>query len=205
MMATRTFEGYLDVAGYHILASDGAIGKLLDMLIDDAKRGYRYLVIDTGSWWPGTQVLISPHAVREISWAERQIRLDVSRDRVRRARLGGLWRASIKPMKRTFTIIMTGQSADRRLAEIRRAAASQNLNCAFRRPTETWKYAIGADLNHALRTCRKDLDDGEDGFRRFPADEGSNVNFKKWPTNTEPVYKSKAARLAHLASASCAQ
>jgi len=78
-------RSYLAVSGYHILASDGAIGKLLDMLIDDASWGFRYLVIDTGSWWPGKQVLISPHAVREISWADRQIRLDVSRDRVRKS------------------------------------------------------------------------------------------------------------------------
>lgn len=71
------------VAGYHVVASDGAIGKVEDMLIDDAGWGIRYLVVDTGTWWSGKRVLISPHAVREISWADREIRVDVSREQVK--------------------------------------------------------------------------------------------------------------------------
>ncbi|MCI4678932.1 PRC-barrel domain-containing protein [Rhodoblastus acidophilus] len=71
------------IAGYHILASDGAIGKVGDLLIDDDGWGIRFLVVDTGNWWSGEHVLISPHAVKEISWAEREIRLNVSRDQVR--------------------------------------------------------------------------------------------------------------------------
>ncbi len=71
------------ISGYHILASDGSIGKAEDFLIDDAGWGVRFLVVDTGSWWSGQHTLISPHAVKEISWADREIRLDVSRDQVR--------------------------------------------------------------------------------------------------------------------------
>ncbi len=71
------------ISGYHILASDGAIGKAEDFLIDDAGWGIPFLVVDTGDWWSGKQVLMPPHAVREISWAEREIRLNVSQDQVR--------------------------------------------------------------------------------------------------------------------------
>jgi uncharacterized protein YrrD len=71
------------ISGYHILASDGAIGKSEDVLIDDSGWGIPFLVVDTGDWWSGHQVLISPHAVKEISCAEREIRLNVSRDQVR--------------------------------------------------------------------------------------------------------------------------
>jgi uncharacterized protein YrrD len=72
-----------DVTGYHILASDGAIGKVENMLVDDAGWAIRYLVVDTGNWWSGKHVLISPHAVKEITWADRQIRVDVSRHQVK--------------------------------------------------------------------------------------------------------------------------
>jgi len=71
------------IAGYHIQASDGAIGQIEDLLIDETVWRIRYLVIDTGNWLPGKKVLISPYAVREISWADRQIRLDVKCDQVR--------------------------------------------------------------------------------------------------------------------------
>jgi hypothetical protein len=71
------------VTGYHILASDGAIGKLETMLVDDSSWGGPYLVVDTGNWWPGKHVLISRHAVTEIDWADRQFRTGVSRQAVK--------------------------------------------------------------------------------------------------------------------------
>jgi hypothetical protein len=71
------------VTGYHIEARDGEIGHIEDFLLDDAHWDIRYLVIDTKNWWPGEHVLISPYAVREISWPDRLIRLDVTRDKVK--------------------------------------------------------------------------------------------------------------------------
>ncbi len=76
----RSFEA---ITGYHILASDGAIGAVEDLMIDDASWGLRYLVVDTGHWWSGKQVLIALHAVQDITWADRQIRVDVSRHQVK--------------------------------------------------------------------------------------------------------------------------
>jgi hypothetical protein len=43
----------------------------------------RYLIVDTSNWWLGKQALISPYAVREISYVDRQITVDVSRDKVK--------------------------------------------------------------------------------------------------------------------------
>ena len=71
------------VAGYHIQATDGEIGHIENFLIDDAGWDIRYLVVDTRNWWPGEHVLVSPYAVREISWPDRQIRLDIARDQLR--------------------------------------------------------------------------------------------------------------------------
>ncbi len=70
------------VIGYHILASDGEIGHAENVLIEDATWGIRYLIVDTSNWWLGKHVLISPYAVGKISYQDRQITVNVDRDKV---------------------------------------------------------------------------------------------------------------------------
>ena len=71
------------IKGCHILATDDELGHVEDVLLDDMSWDVRYLAIDTRNWWPGKQVLISPHAVRQADWLHRRIRLDVSRQQVK--------------------------------------------------------------------------------------------------------------------------
>ncbi len=71
------------VTGYYIEATDGAIGHVENFLLDDVTWTIQYLIVDTRNWWPGAHVLISPHAVQSIEWSDKQIRLNVSRDKVR--------------------------------------------------------------------------------------------------------------------------
>ncbi|MGO8738903.1 PRC-barrel domain-containing protein [Rhodoblastus sp.] len=71
------------ITGYHVIGDDGAIGKVENLLVDDAGWSVPYLVIDAGNWWSGKHVLISRHAVKEISWVDREIRADVSRHQVK--------------------------------------------------------------------------------------------------------------------------
>lgn len=67
-----------EVKGYDIRAIDGEVGHLEDFLIDDEDWSIRYLVIDTRNWWFGKHVVVSPGAIKEINWAERFIRLDLT-------------------------------------------------------------------------------------------------------------------------------
>jgi sporulation protein YlmC with PRC-barrel domain len=53
-----------DLKGINIAATDGDIGGVKDLYFDDLTWTVRYLVVDTGSWLPGRQVLISPISVR---------------------------------------------------------------------------------------------------------------------------------------------
>ncbi len=71
------------LAGFHLAATDGDIGHVTDLLVDDIGWGVRYLVIDTRNWLPERQVLMSPYAVRRIDWSERRIHLDVTRQQVK--------------------------------------------------------------------------------------------------------------------------
>jgi hypothetical protein len=71
------------VKGYHVEATDGAIGHIENFIVDDVSWDVRYLIVDTKNWWFGQHVLISPFAVQQINWMERKIHLNVSRDHVR--------------------------------------------------------------------------------------------------------------------------
>lgn len=39
-----------EVAGYHVHASDGDIGHVEDLLVEETGWGIRYLIIDTRNW-----------------------------------------------------------------------------------------------------------------------------------------------------------
>ncbi|WP_294532704.1 PRC-barrel domain-containing protein [uncultured Rhodoblastus sp.] len=66
------------IAGYRVIGSDGALGAVEDLLIDEDRWSFPYLVVDTGNWFSEKHVLISRHAVKDISWSDREIRVDVS-------------------------------------------------------------------------------------------------------------------------------
>ena len=78
-----TLRSASEVTGYHILASDGEIGHVEDILVEDDDWSIHYLVVDTKNWWPGRKVLISPMSVRKIEWADRQVNLGADRQKVK--------------------------------------------------------------------------------------------------------------------------
>lgn len=73
------------VMGYHIHASDGEIGHVQGMLFDEETWAIRYLIVDTSNWWIGHQVLITPDLIHNVSWIDRTVSLDVTRQQVRDA------------------------------------------------------------------------------------------------------------------------
>jgi hypothetical protein len=72
-----------EVKGYHIHASDGAIGQVADFLVEDGDWSIHYLVLDTAVWWPGKAVLISPRSVLKTNWSDRTVDLDVTRQQIK--------------------------------------------------------------------------------------------------------------------------
>jgi sporulation protein YlmC with PRC-barrel domain len=65
--------------GLTIAATDGDIGSVNDLYFDDLSWTIRYLVVDTGTWLPGRQVLISPLSVRQV---DDKILVDLTRNQV---------------------------------------------------------------------------------------------------------------------------
>ena len=72
-----------EVLGYLLEASDGAIGHVENLLVDDRDWDIRYLIADTKNWWPGAHVLLSPYAVLGIDCDMRHIRLGMDRAAVK--------------------------------------------------------------------------------------------------------------------------
>jgi hypothetical protein len=70
----RSCKAILD---YRIAASDGEIGHVQSLLVDDGSWIIRYLVINTSNWGFGHHLLVSPEWVTEVSWAERTLTLDL--------------------------------------------------------------------------------------------------------------------------------
>jgi hypothetical protein len=73
------------VKGYHLQATDGDIGHVQDLLLEDADWSLRYLVVETSNWWPGKRVLISPGSVLRIDWSDRKVEVRVDREKVKTA------------------------------------------------------------------------------------------------------------------------
>ncbi|HEY9239621.1 MAG TPA: PRC-barrel domain-containing protein [Burkholderiaceae bacterium] len=74
-----------DVSGYHIKAQDGEIGHVQGFIVDEADWAIRYLVVDTSNWWVGHQVLVAPQWIREVSWADNTVSVDLTQDAIQNA------------------------------------------------------------------------------------------------------------------------
>jgi hypothetical protein len=72
-----------EVSGYAIDASDGGIGHVDDFVFEDDSWAIRYLVVDTGSWWSGRRVLIGVDWIHRVSWPERSVAVQLTRERVK--------------------------------------------------------------------------------------------------------------------------
>lgn len=72
-----------EVLGYRIGARDGEIGHVDDFIIDDQDWIIRYIVVDTRNWLPGRKVLVSPQWIENVSWADSEVHIDLSRKAVK--------------------------------------------------------------------------------------------------------------------------
>jgi hypothetical protein len=67
-----------EMTHYHIHA-DGEIGHVDGMLIDEETWAVRYLIVNTGNWWSGHQVLIAPHWIQRINRADFTLSVNLTR------------------------------------------------------------------------------------------------------------------------------
>jgi len=87
--ARESLEAHLrsasDLVGYAVQARENTIGHVKDFFADDWEWMIRYLVIDTGSFWPGKRVLIAPQAIHRIDWVEPTLSIELEPEKIRGA------------------------------------------------------------------------------------------------------------------------
>jgi len=71
--------------GYSLQVRDGDIGTITDVWFDDERWTVRYLVVRTGGWLMGRDVLLSPTVIRGLNPAREQIVVDLSREQVEKS------------------------------------------------------------------------------------------------------------------------
>ncbi|MDQ6912076.1 MAG: PRC-barrel domain-containing protein [Verrucomicrobiota bacterium] len=69
-----------EVAGYQVEASDGAVGELVDFMVDGRTWVLREIVIECGHWYSGKQARIPTGKVARISFEQGTVYLDSTKD-----------------------------------------------------------------------------------------------------------------------------
>jgi len=71
-----------ELAAYHIQASDGEIGHVTDFIIDDASWEIRHLIVETGHWFAGKEIAISPAHIDRISYEESKVFVAMTKESI---------------------------------------------------------------------------------------------------------------------------
>ncbi|TVQ40633.1 MAG: PRC-barrel domain containing protein [Spirochaetaceae bacterium] len=75
-------HGIRKMHGFRLHATDDELGHVEDWYFDDEKWVVRYLVVKTGFWFLGKEVLISPHSVTAVDWEKRTVDVSLTRAQV---------------------------------------------------------------------------------------------------------------------------
>ncbi len=70
------------IKGAKVIATDGQIGHVTEVYFDQQKWTIRYLVVATGGWLSGRDVLISPYAVRPPMGDGKSVHVALTRQKV---------------------------------------------------------------------------------------------------------------------------
>ncbi len=74
-----------EVTDYSVTIDDERIGKVDGFLVEDSTWALRYLIADTGKWLSHHRVVLPPSLIKEISWADHAVALNVSKEALEQA------------------------------------------------------------------------------------------------------------------------
>lgn len=81
----RQLRKLKDLTGYHLNALDDVIGELKQVYFDDRLWAIRYLVVHTGSWFFGEDVLIVPKVIQGLDEEKRCLDVKLKREQIEKA------------------------------------------------------------------------------------------------------------------------
>ena len=68
--------------GYSLRETDGELGHVVEFYFDDETWTIRYLIAETGSWFSGKKVLISPSAIKKPDWENEVFPVTLTKDQI---------------------------------------------------------------------------------------------------------------------------
>ena len=75
----------LALNGYHIQTDEGAIGHVIDFIVDHETWAICHLVVETGHWYSGKEIVISPKQIVRISYDESKVFVSVTKEAILKA------------------------------------------------------------------------------------------------------------------------
>ena len=72
------------IIGYHIQTTDGSIGHVSGLLVDDKSWAIHELVVETAHWYAGKEILISHSKIERISYAESKVFVNLTKEDILR-------------------------------------------------------------------------------------------------------------------------
>ena len=73
------------VTGYHIHATDGPIGSVTSFMVDGKSWAICKLVVETGHWYAGKEILISPSKIDRISYEDSAVFVNLTKADIQQA------------------------------------------------------------------------------------------------------------------------
>lgn len=74
-----------EMIGCGIEATDGAVGNVADLVIDDETWEITDVLVDSRQWLPGKLLLISPQMIERIDWLRKTLHLRLAREDILQA------------------------------------------------------------------------------------------------------------------------
>ncbi len=73
------------IKGYLLAAQDGHLGKVKDVYLEEGTWAVRYLVVNTGTWLSGRDVLLPPRAIGHIDDGLESVDVHLTKEKIRNA------------------------------------------------------------------------------------------------------------------------
>lgn len=80
--ANRHLRSTRAVTGHTIHATDGEIGSVSGFIVDDKSWAIRDLVVETGHWYAGKEVLIAPGKIGRISYEDARVFVNLTKSAI---------------------------------------------------------------------------------------------------------------------------
>ena len=73
------------VTGYHLQTSEETIGHIADFMMDDKSWAICRLVVETGTWFSGKEIVISPSHVDRINYEDSKVFVNLTKEAILQA------------------------------------------------------------------------------------------------------------------------